>query len=171
MPQSFLYRLSYWVEENVPNSFAGYSPDFARVSCVTVLGLISGRDFRAQVLADLAIRHPEPCHHCFLPPQHPLLLTHFWYSSCSFLSLLMSSSTLSSSLPSQPSDSSTPSKRPSQITFYRPAQMALFANITTFPPLSQVSVIPPSRREVCEIVSVRICKMWRLTYSSVQQGG
>lgn len=38
-------------------------------------------------------------------------------------------------------------QRPNQIKFYRPGQMALFAKITTYPPLGQVTVVPPSRRE------------------------
>ncbi|KPI39617.1 putative galactinol--sucrose galactosyltransferase 6 [Cyphellophora attinorum] len=57
-----------------------------------------------------------------------------------------------------PSDSPLPSTatsvsptpaltKPSQIKFYRPAQMSLFAHIATYPPLSQVSIIPPSRKQ------------------------
>merc|ERR1711939_85245 len=41
----------------------------------------------------------------------------------------------------------TPDKKPSQIKFYRPAQMALFAHIVTYPPLAQASIIPPSRKQ------------------------
>ena len=54
----------------------------------------------------------------------------------------------SSLSPSSSSSSDTRLKRPSQIKFFRPAQMALFANLITYPPLAQVSVIPPSRKEV-----------------------
>lgn len=37
-------------------------------------------------------------------------------------------------------------QRPTQIKFWRPAQMSLFAKITTFPPLGGVTVVPPSRK-------------------------
>ncbi|KAK5949185.1 hypothetical protein OHC33_009726 [Knufia fluminis] len=38
-------------------------------------------------------------------------------------------------------------QRPSQIKFWRPGQMALFAKITTFPPLGRVTIVPPSRKQ------------------------
>lgn len=38
-------------------------------------------------------------------------------------------------------------KRPTQIKFWRPGQMSLFAKITTFPPLGQVTIVPPSRKQ------------------------
>ena len=41
-------------------------------------------------------------------------------------------------------------RKPSQIKFYRPAQMALFAHILSYPPLAQVSIIAPSRKQVGE---------------------
>ena len=66
---------------------------------------------------------------------------------CTCLAVLMSISTLHS-LPSSSAPSSVSPARPSQIKFFRPAQMALFAKIITHPPLSQVSVILPSRKEV-----------------------
>ncbi|OAL34524.1 hypothetical protein AYO20_06154 [Fonsecaea nubica] len=45
---------------------------------------------------------------------------------------------------SSPSHASPPAK-PTQIKFYRPAQMALFAKLATYPPLAQVTVVPPTR--------------------------
>lgn len=42
----------------------------------------------------------------------------------------------------------TPVDKPKQINFFRPAIMALFAKITTWPPLDEVTVVPPSRKEV-----------------------
>jgi len=38
--------------------------------------------------------------------------------------------------------------KPTQIKFFRPAQMALFAKLATFPPLGQVTVVSPSREPV-----------------------
>ena len=38
--------------------------------------------------------------------------------------------------------------RPTQIKFYRPAQMALFAKLAAYPPLAQVTVVPPNRDKV-----------------------
>jgi hypothetical protein len=35
-----------------------------------------------------------------------------------------------------------------QIKFFRPAQMALFAKLAAFPPLAQVTVVPPTRDKV-----------------------
>ncbi|KIX93977.1 uncharacterized protein Z520_10314 [Fonsecaea multimorphosa CBS 102226] len=46
--------------------------------------------------------------------------------------------------PSTPSHASPPPK-PTQIKFYRPAQMALFAKLATYPPLAQVTVVSPTR--------------------------
>ena len=54
----------------------------------------------------------------------------------------------SSSVPPSVLSISDPNKKPSQIKFYRPAQMALFAHIVTYPPLAQVSIIAPSRKQV-----------------------
>ncbi|KAJ9652034.1 hypothetical protein H2198_008735 [Neophaeococcomyces mojaviensis] len=38
-------------------------------------------------------------------------------------------------------------QRPSQIKFWRPGQMALFAKIAAYPPLGSVTVVPPSRKQ------------------------
>lgn len=38
-------------------------------------------------------------------------------------------------------------QRPSQIKFLRPGQMAMFAKITTYPPLGGVTIVPPSRKQ------------------------
>ncbi|EXJ96173.1 hypothetical protein A1O1_01299 [Capronia coronata CBS 617.96] len=38
-----------------------------------------------------------------------------------------------------------PPLKPSQIKFFRPAQMALFAKLATYPPLGQVTVVSPTR--------------------------
>ena len=38
-------------------------------------------------------------------------------------------------------------ERPSQIKFFRPGQMALFAKITAYPPLGSVTIVPPSRKQ------------------------
>lgn len=38
--------------------------------------------------------------------------------------------------------------KPTQVKFYRAAQMALFAQIAVFPPLGQVTVASPSRDPV-----------------------
>ncbi|KIW71808.1 hypothetical protein PV04_00041 [Phialophora macrospora] len=45
--------------------------------------------------------------------------------------------------PFPPADDTPP--RPTQIKFYRPAQMALFAKLATYPPLAQVTVVSPTR--------------------------
>ncbi|KIV94675.1 hypothetical protein PV10_02419 [Exophiala mesophila] len=50
---------------------------------------------------------------------------------------------LSSTSPLPPPPPTPP--KPTQIKFYRAAQMALFANLATFPPLAQVTTIPPTR--------------------------
>jgi hypothetical protein len=46
------------------------------------------------------------------------------------------------------SEKGKPPAKPSQIKFWRPAQMALFAKITSHPPLGQLSIIPPSHEPV-----------------------
>ncbi|KAK5195847.1 hypothetical protein LTR99_002371 [Exophiala xenobiotica] len=47
-----------------------------------------------------------------------------------------------SPFPPSPSD---PSTKPTQIKFFRPAQMALFAQLAVYPPLAQVTVVSPTR--------------------------
>lgn len=46
-----------------------------------------------------------------------------------------------------PTLSSNAADRPSQIKFWRPGQMALFAKITTYPPLGRTTIVPPSRKQ------------------------
>lgn len=41
----------------------------------------------------------------------------------------------------------TATARPSQIKFLRPGQMALFAKITTYPPLGRTTIVPASRKQ------------------------
>lgn len=64
----------------------------------------------------------------------------------------MSSSNLavSSLLPPSPSPAAATVAlpKPTQVKFYRAAQMALFAHIAVFPPLGQVTVASPSRDPV-----------------------
>ncbi|KIX06688.1 uncharacterized protein Z518_04664 [Rhinocladiella mackenziei CBS 650.93] len=50
-----------------------------------------------------------------------------------------------SSIPLSPSHDPPP--KPTQVKFYRPAQMALFAKLATYPPLAQVTVISPTREK------------------------
>ena len=45
--------------------------------------------------------------------------------------------------------------KPSQVKFVRPAQMALFANIISYPPLAQVTVLPTTKKEVSQHQSPR----------------
>lgn len=82
-----------------------------------------------------------------LNPQQALVHTYAPVPTCTCY-VFMSISTSHSF----PSSSSAPAcitlDRPSQIKFFRPAQMALFAKIITHPPLAQASIIPPSRKEV-----------------------
>ncbi|KAI1613572.1 stachyose synthetase [Exophiala viscosa] len=44
-----------------------------------------------------------------------------------------------------PPSSVTPLKKPTQVKFFRPGQMALFAKLAVYPPLSQVTVVSPTR--------------------------
>jgi len=60
----------------------------------------------------------------------------------------MSSSNLSVPPSLSPSPSSALVPKPTQVKFYRAAQMALFAHIAVFPPLGQVTVAAPSRDPV-----------------------
>ena len=92
-----------------------------------------------QTLSQLS--HALPSTHSRLLSIHALVRSRTCY-------VFMSIST-SQSFPSSSSAlSHIPSSRPSQIKFFRPAQMALFAKIVTHPPLAQASIIPPSRKEV-----------------------
>jgi hypothetical protein len=61
---------------------------------------------------------------------------------------VISSSSTSTVPPSSILSASQSKKKPSQIKFYRPAQMALFAHIVTYPPLAQVTIVAPSRKQV-----------------------
>lgn len=49
--------------------------------------------------------------------------------------------------PTQANSTSDGGQRPNQIKFWRPGQMALFAKITTFPPLGGVTIVSPSRQQ------------------------
>lgn len=51
-------------------------------------------------------------------------------------------------LPALDAEPLPPTSKPTQIKFPRPAQMALFARLTTYPPLGQVTIVPPSREQV-----------------------
>ena len=82
-----------------------------------------------------------------LKPQQALVHTYAPIPTCTCY-VFMSISTSHSFPSSSSTPSYIPSDRPSQIKFFRPAQMALFAKIITHPPLAQASIIPPSRKEV-----------------------